>query len=63
MFFSGRYYFSGTLVSVNVLFNVVPPPIDKVCSIADVDAGTCHPSVYEIPVLSSHLVHTHILNY
>jgi hypothetical protein len=29
LFLPGRYYLSGTLVSVNVLFNVVPPLIKR----------------------------------
>ena len=62
MFFSGRYYLSGTLVSANVLFNDVLPPIEKVPSIVDVDVGTCHASVREIPVLLSLSVHAHVLN-
>ena len=62
LFLPGRYYFSGTLVSVNVPFSVVHPSIENVSSIADVDVGTCHPSVCEFPVLSSHSVHAHILN-
>ena len=47
---------------MNVLFNGILPPIKKVPSIVDVDVGTCHPSVWEILVLSSHSVHAHILN-
>jgi hypothetical protein len=50
LFLAGRYYLSGTLVSANVLCNVVPPLIKKVSSVADVDVGTCHPSVCEIPL-------------
>jgi len=62
MFFSGRYYFSGTLVSANVLFNDIQPPIERVSSVADIDVGTGHPSMCETPVLSSHSLHAHILN-
>jgi len=62
LFLSWRYYLSGMLVSVNVLSNVVPPLIKKISSIADIDVSTCHPSVCEIPVLSSRSVHAHILN-
>ena len=50
------------LVSVNVLFNDILPPIEQVPSIVHVDVGTCHPSVCEILVLSSYSVHAHILN-
>jgi hypothetical protein len=49
-------------VSVNVLFNDILPPIEKAPSIVHVDVGTCHPSVCEILVVSSHSVHTHIFN-
>ena len=62
LFLAGPYYLPGTLVSVNVLFNVVPPLIKKVSSVADVDVGTCHPSMCEIPVFSSHSAPAHILN-
>ena len=50
------------LVSVNVLLSVIPPPIEKVSSVADVDVGTCHPSVCEISVFSSRSAPAHILN-
>ena len=30
--------------------HVVPPPIEKVSSVDDVDVGTCLPSLCEIPV-------------
>jgi len=47
-------------VSVNVLSTDIFAPIEKICSVVHVDVGTCHPSMYGIPVLSSHSVHTHI---
>ena len=49
-------------MSVNVLFNDILALIEKVPSVVHVDVGTCHPSMYEIPVLSSHSEHAHILN-
>ena len=62
MFLAGQYYLAGTLVSVNVLFNIVPPPIEKVSSVGDVDFGTFNLSVCEIPVLSIRSAPAHIFN-
>ena len=47
---------------MNVPFNVTSPQIEMVSSVDVVDVGTCHPSVCEIAVLSSHSVHAHILD-
>jgi hypothetical protein len=49
-------------VSVNLLFNDILPPTEKVPSIVHVDVGICHPSMCVILVLSSHSVHAHILD-
>ena len=55
-------YLDFKLVSDSVLFNDILPQIEKVLSIVHVDVGTCHPSMCEIPVVSSCLLHAHILN-
>lgn len=62
LFLAGCYYLAGTLVSVNVLFNVIPPLIKNVSSVTDVDVGTCHLSVCEILVFLSHSAPAHIVN-
>ena len=62
LFLAGRYYLPGTLVSMNVLLNVVPRLIKKVSSVADFDVGTCHSSVCEISIFSSRSAPANILN-